>query len=208
MLFSFFTPARWFITLIFLLSTLISTNVYADDYEFDKFLKNELSAGFYENSFMNVHIKHPPSPIYWTASTKADNGFMLMYQRNIYHTEKHFSINVGGSTSAWKRQNQTIGAFSAFVAFQFWLFDTHYVHPYIMYSIAGPTLLTRHRYGPANLGESFIFQDVLGIGAQIGHSTRALNLELKLVHYSNGDIFPRNSGFDIPIVFALGYSFS
>src|SRR5436190_824292 len=94
---------------ILLFGVTFSLRTLADD---DGFFKNEISAGYYNKDFMDVNIKHPPSPIFWTATTKVEDGVMMMYQRNIYHTHRHFSINVGGSVSGWMRPEQDICAFS------------------------------------------------------------------------------------------------
>lgn len=170
------------------------------------FIKNEIAIGYYNRNFMHVKIPTPPSPIFWTAPVKADRGFILMYLRNTYHTRKHFSINLGASVSQWRRHSQTIYAFSAFVMFRFWLFRSGNFQPYILYSIAGPTFLTKNHFGPANLGKKFLWQDILGVGTQIG-KTHAINVDVMVVHYSNGDIFYQNTGFGVPIIVSLGYSF-
>lgn len=170
------------------------------------FPKNQVSFSFYDSNSMRVSIKHPPSPIFWTASTEPDSGFMFMYERNIYHTKKHFSINVGASFSRWELNRQDLYALSALVTFRFWLFRSESFNPYIIYSIAGPTFISRRHFGPANLGENFLFQDLLGFGIQFGKK-HPVNLAAILVHYSNGDIFTSNNGFDVPIVFSLGFAF-
>ena len=50
-----------------------------------------------------------------------------------------------------------------------------------------------------NLGSNFIFQDYMGLGMQIGRR-HALNVELRLLHYPDGDIFTHNPGFDVLFV--------
>jgi len=171
------------------------------------FFKNEVSVGYYNKSDMNVKFPHPPSPIFWEASTKVDHGVMLMYQHLAYHTLKHFAMYLGVSTARWTRASQAIYTFSFFVAFKFFLLRTRSFNPYIIYSIAGPTGISSRTFGPAHLGEYFLFQDMLGIGALFGEK-QAFNVEFIIVHYSNGDLFTQNNGFGVPILLVGGYSFT
>ncbi len=74
------------------------------------------------------------------------------------------------------------------------------------YSIAGPSVISTRHFGTGNLGENVIFQDFLGLGVNLGKK-QAVNIALKMVHYSNGDFFVDNAGFDVPIVLSIGYNF-
>ena len=170
------------------------------------FKKNQFSVGFYTDTFMDVDLPHPPSPIFWEAPTHPDYGFIIMYQRTTYHTKRHFSLNIGASASRWVRQQQDLYTASLFIMLRYWFWRHRNFSTYFLYSIGGPTWISRRHFGPAELGKHFIFQDMLGIGARFG-TQHVINAELYLLHYSNGDIFFQNSGLDVPIVFSLGYSF-
>jgi len=167
------------------------------------FSKNIVSLGFYQDS-LDPKITRPPRPIIWTATAKVDHGMTFLYERNIFHTKKYLSINVGTSGSWWQRQKQSIFALSGFLTFRIWPFHTQYFSPYILYSVAGPTLLSRDHLNGIDLGGHFTWQDFFGVGAQIGNNGY---IEAKLQHYSNGDVLAVNPGFDVPIVIALGYGF-
>lgn len=170
------------------------------------FLKNEIAIGYYNDHGMHVHIPHPPSPFFWTASTHAERGVMIMAMHQIFHAGRLFSIDLGGSAANWYGYGGSLNTVSLFFAFRLWLFHTSWFNPYLIYSVAGPTYISRRTFGPAKLGEHFLFQDFLGLGMQIGHDP-ALTIGVKLVHYSNGDIFPENNGFDVPIVGFIGIAF-
>ena len=131
---------------------------------------------------------------------------MVMYQRLIFHNRKYFSLYLGGSLSRWERFETTIYAPSIFFSLRYWFIRTPTINVYLSYSVAGPTVLNIHQLAEKNLGGNFIFQDYLGVGLQIGRR-HALNFDLRLVHYSNGDVLTHNPGFDIPVVLYLGYSF-
>ncbi len=189
-----------------LLSGLTVLPAFASNSDGFNFKKNQVSAAFYAKDFITFDFPRPPSPIFWHASTKADSGFYFMYRRTIYHTKKYFSLNIGTNFSTWFLGNQNLEALSGFLEIRWWMFHLPYFNPYISYSIAGPTFISRRGFGGAKLGENFLFQDFLGIGIQFG-KTHCVNFALYLWHYSNGDIFNDNSGFDVPVVYELSYSF-
>ena len=43
----------------------------------------------------------------------------------------------------------------------------------------------------------------MGLGMFVGKKRR-LNFEVKIIHYSNGNIFNKNDGIGIPLVFNIG----
>jgi hypothetical protein len=170
------------------------------------FPKNELSVGFYDNDFFGTHFSRPPKPIFWHAHTKATSGFTFAYERNLYHSKKWFSINLGTSFSSWNQFHNTINALSLFIDFKLWIPIQNNFRPYLFYSVGGPTLLSKQIFGHTNLGSRFILQDLLGGGVQIGKK-QALDIALLLGHYSNAGIFQKNPGFDVPIILKIGYAF-
>lgn len=167
------------------------------------FPQSQISVGHYNQNYFPSEIDRP---FFWGSNNQIDNGFIVSYQHLLYHTEKYFSIYLGASGAGWVSEGENIYNLSGFVAFRFWPFHTDYFSPYFLCSIAGPTLISRRYLGNNYLGEYFLFQDQLGFGIQLGKE-RALNVEVILLHYSNGDIFPRNSGYDVPVVLSIGYSF-
>jgi len=171
------------------------------------FTKNQISFGFYEKHVLPRFTPHPPSPIFWRSRARVDYGATVFYERNVFHTTKYFSINGGTSLSAWSLQSQIQVAISGFFVFRVWLFRTETFNPYIAWSIAGPTILTSNHFSHYQLGSRFTFQDFLGIGAVVG-KRQSIVISLKLYHYSNGDIFLRNDGFNVPLVVCIGFTFN
>jgi len=170
------------------------------------FLANDITAGYYGKNFFNPKIPRPPSPIFWHAFKSVDNGVMLTYQRLIFRNRKRFSLYLGGSLSRWNRTIQTIYAESIFFSLRYWFYRSSKVSAYLSYSVAGPTIMNIDYLAEKDLGGYFIFQDYLGLGLQFGRHP-AFDVGMRLVHYSNGDIFTHNAGFDVPVVLYLGYSF-
>jgi len=46
----------------------------------------------------------------------------------------------------------------------------------------------------------------MGVGVFLGGS-RNVNAEIRIAHYSNGNLFPRTAGVTIPLGFNVGYAF-
>lgn len=168
------------------------------------FKAHQFSVGFYAKHVLPRGIPRPPSPIMWTATHKADSGMTFLYEWNVFHTQKYFSVNFGTNFSWWSMQSQTQLAITFLFDLRFWLFHTKSFNPYVTWSIAAPTLISRRIFGQANLGKHFLFQDFLGIGTEIG---KHFDISLRLYHYSNGDLFLHNNGFDVPSVLSIGYLF-
>jgi hypothetical protein len=197
---------RWFFLIIFIfLPSLVVANTLSND-KIWYFPKHEVSVGFYDNDFMPTSIPHPPHPFFWTSRTHANGGVSLNYEWLVYHTHKYFSVNFGTSLTDWViHSNSEVGA-SFYFLVHVWLFRTETFSPYFDWSIGGPTLLSNRFFAQANLGGHFIFQDFLGFGAMMGR-THHVDLRVNIYHYSNGDLFVHNDGWDVPLVINIGYMF-
>ena len=57
------------------------------------------------------------------------------------------------------------------------------------------------------MGANFTFMDNMGTGIFFGEK-RNLNMELKIGHYSNGNVFTDNEAVKIPLSLQLGYVFN
>ena len=77
---------------------------------------------------------------------------------------------------------------------------------YFVYSLVGPTYISKTTLDGLDTGRHFTFQDFMGIGAFFGKARR-FNAGIKINHYSNGNIFTQNAGVKIPLTFSLGYVF-
>ena len=74
------------------------------------------------------------------------------------------------------------------------------------YSIAGPSFISKTVIDDEDIGKKFTFQDNMGLGFFLGEN-RNYNLEFKIGHYSNGNIFEQNPGVKIPFSLNVGYAF-
>ncbi|MDC3366377.1 acyloxyacyl hydrolase, partial [Flavobacteriaceae bacterium] len=169
--------------------------------------------GFGVNHFFGASLKVGEIesfgiPIFWVGNVKAENSFSVTYQRLAFRTEKIFSLDWGISVTAFNTEatNEQVLAFSIFPTLRFYLMRRKGFDMYTNYSLIGPTLLTKDNLDNLNAGPKITYQDMMGLGIFFGKKRR-YNAELRIMHYSNGNIFPQNAGVAVPIQFTLGKTF-
>ncbi len=160
---------------------------------------------------MNVKIGNFESfgiPIFWLGEVKAAHSFSITYQRLAFRTQKLFSLDWGVSVTAFQTEalKENVFAFSIFPTLRFYLLRRKGYDFYTNYSVIGPTILSKSNIDNLKTGPKATFQDTMGFGVFFGEK-RKYNFELRIIHYSNGTIFPENSGVAIPIQFTLGKTF-
>jgi len=95
------------------------------------------------------------------------------------------------------------GALSLAARFYFLQFMN--VHPFFLAS-AGPAFMTNRHFGLNNQGSDFTFQSALGFGAEFGQKNR-IDLNMRMIHYSNATLILPDQGFNFFYVVSLGYLF-
>lgn len=176
------------------------------------FHKNLIQVGAFSTNMFNPNVNKYFTihyiPIFWGGDLKIKNGEWLMYERNIFHTHKIFSFDVGVSASTYHSSinNTAFQAFSVFPAIRLWFLRSPSADFYFTYAIAGPSYITHSAMDGIDLGGHFTFQDLLGVGAFLGHK-KHFNIDMKIAHYSNGNLLPNNPGVQVPLVISLGYAF-
>ena len=175
------------------------------------FPKQLLQVGYSTNHYSygaNNFVSEGKIPIFWGGEAEVESGFSLLYLRNIFHGRKLFSLDIGTSVSTWKSRinKDKFFTLSVFPLFRFTFLHTKPADMYFYYSVAGPTYISKTILDNVNTGKRFTFQDLMGIGIFAGKRRQA-NAELRIGHYSNGNIFPYNDGVKIPLTFNLGYTF-
>jgi len=146
--------------------------------------------------------------LFWGGDAEVRQGLTLNYQRNVYHGPRTFALDWGASASYWqsKKSKQEFYTLSVFPVFRFNLIHTRPLDAYFSYSVAGPTYISRIMIDGVDTGEHFTFQDTIGVGAFFGEN-RTMNAEVKIGHYSNGNIFPENDAVKVPLSINIGYAF-
>ncbi|PIZ03383.1 MAG: hypothetical protein COY58_09475 [Gammaproteobacteria bacterium CG_4_10_14_0_8_um_filter_38_16] len=176
------------------------------------FHKNLIQFGLFDtkvfdpdvNKYFSIHYL----PIFWTGDVHTRNGAVLMYERNVFHTHKRFSLDIGTSISSYHSaiNNTAFETFSIFPDIRLWLIRSPSVDFYFMYSVAGPSYVTRRVIDNTDTGGHFSFQDLLGFGFFFGKEKR-VNLDFRIGHYSNGNSLPINPGIQVPLTVSMGYAF-
>jgi hypothetical protein len=175
------------------------------------FPKRVLQVGYTTSALgygANDFVSRGAVPIFWAADTQVASGFSLNYERNVFHTRRTFSLDWGGGASIWKtrREEQIFATASLYPVFRFTAIRTSPFDLYFNYSLAGPTFISRTVIDGEETGRQFTFQDFMGLGAFIGRG-KSTKVEIRISHYSNGNLFPRNAGVTVPITVIVGRSF-
>lgn len=175
------------------------------------FPKQMIYAGFSTNApgyGINKFLSQGEIPVFWGGEAKVKRGFLLNYQRNIFHTRKVFSLDWGAGIGIWKSrdENQSFFTLSAYPVFRFTLVRSKSADFYLEYTVAGPTYISRTFIDGEETGRKFTFQDVMGIGMFAG-KRKNINAGLRIAHFSNGNLFPANNGVMVPLTFSVGHAF-
>ncbi len=177
------------------------------------FHKNLIQVGTFSTNVFNPDINKYFTvgylPIFWTGDIQVQNGTWFMYNRNIFHTHKIFSFDIGVSGAAYDSaiNNTSFETLSVFPEIRFWFYRGPLVDWYFNYAVAGPTYITRKTIDNIDSGGNFTFQDLMGIGMMLGKN-KNFNIDFKIAHYSNGNLLPNNPGIQVPLVVSVGYAFS
>lgn len=171
------------------------------------FPKHLIQAGYTTSAFgdgFNTIV----SPIFWQGDVDVAKGVTLHYQRNVFHTKKVFSLDWGASI-AYLISNLNRNDFlsvSVYPLFRFTVLRARAADVYLSYSMGGPTFISKFMIDGRETGRNFTLQDLLGVGVYTNEQ-RHLNAEIRVGHYSNGNLLPRNTGIKVPLSFHVGYAF-
>ena len=156
----------------------------------------------------NRFFSKKPLPIFWGGHAQVRKGITINYQRSIFHTRKVFSLEWGASVAYWESNENGDQFYTAslYPLLRFTIVRTKPIDIYLNYSVAGPSYISKATIDEVETGKKFTFQDFMGMGVFAGKN-RKLNAELKIAHYSNGNLFPQNDGVMIPLTFSLGWTF-
>lgn len=174
------------------------------------FPRRMVQLGYTTNAFgygINSFVSEGTIPIFWGGKAKVKQGIAIHYTENVYHRRKVFAFDLGLSFSYFStsEQSEEFWTLSAFPIFRFTVLRTRPLDLYLNYSVAGPSFISKEDLDGYKTGPKFTFQDLMGMGVFVGKN-REINAELRIGHYSNGNIFPKNQGVMLPLTFCLGYS--
>lgn len=173
--------------------------------------KQVVQVGFATNAFgygINNFVSSNKFPVFWGGDAQQRNGYALTYQRNIFHGARVFALDLGANASYWESniKQDHFYTLSLFPVFKVSLFHSKPLDGYFYYSVAGPTYISKTVIDDFRMGGHFTFQDNMGTGVYFGKN-RNYNFELRIGHYSNGNLYPYNEAVKVPTTFCFGYAF-
>ncbi|WP_417429684.1 acyloxyacyl hydrolase [Halpernia sp.] len=156
----------------------------------------------------NINNSLSKSALFWGGSAEVNHGITIDYRQNVFHTAKYFSLDwgIGAGFYTTNINKESFFTISAYPIFRFNFLHTKPIDAYLYYSVAGPSFISKTLIDGFDGGGKFTFQDNMGLGFYLGNE-RHYNLEFKIGHYSNGNIFTNNAGVKIPLSINLGYTF-
>lgn len=159
--------------------------------------------GYGPNNFLSKKL-----PIFWGGGIEVDEGWIVHYQRNVFHTRKVFALELGASAGYWEsnEKKERFYTLSVYPRLRFNVIRMKPADLYLFYVVAGPSYISKKIIDEKNSGKHFTFQDFMGFGGFFGKSKK-LNAEININHYSNGNIFVANRGVKIPLTFTIGCAF-
>jgi len=173
--------------------------------------KNMFQMGYITDALgygVNDFVSKGAVPIFWPGTVQVASGLSINYRRNIFHARRFFALDWGADISSWKskKNGERFYTASVYPVFRFPVLRTNPVELYFSYSLAGPALITRTNIDGQQAGKWFTFQDFMSAGVYLGRN-RKVTAEVRIEHYSNGNLFPQNPGVTIPLGFYLGSTF-
>jgi hypothetical protein len=159
--------------------------------------------GYGVNTFLSKRV-----PVFWGGHALVDQGGALHVQHNVFHTRRVFALDVGADVGTYRTRQarERFATLSAYPLLRFTFLRRRPADVYFAYSLAGPTYISRVILDGLDTGRHFTFQDFMSLGVFAGRD-RHLNVNVKINHFSNGNIFTQNAGVKIPLTFGVGYAF-
>ena len=156
----------------------------------------------------NDFVSKGAVPVFWSGSVDVASGLSADYECNVFHTRRFFALDWGAEISSWKsrKQGERFYTASVYPVLRFIPIRTNPLDFYFGYSLAGPGLITRTVIDNADTGRRFTFQDFMSAGVFLGRRRRVA-AEIRIAHYSNGNLFPQNAGVTIPLGLNIGSTF-
>ena len=173
--------------------------------------RNIVQVGYATNALgygVNNFVSKGAVPVFWSGQVQAASGESLNYQRHVLHTRRFFSLDWGADVASWRSQQRGERFYTAslYPVFRFTVVRTRPLEFFLSYSLAGPTWIARTAIDGQDTGRHFTFQDFMGAGVFLGRNRR-IAADVRIAHYSNGNLFPQNAGVTIPLGFYLGSTF-
>ncbi|MCH9621993.1 MAG: hypothetical protein S4CHLAM20_14260 [Chlamydiia bacterium] len=162
-------------------------------------------ASGYEDGYLPKNIARPPPPFMWKARLKVDRAVILGYEHKVYEASyvTVYAGVSGGNLQTFRALQDSLWVGSLYLMARVYLLKKPSFQAFILYSPAGPSLLSKNTFATTGYTNRFVFQDQFGLGLSFSKNA-SIEFYIKQYHFSNGELFPVNGGIDIPV--QLGFA--
>jgi hypothetical protein len=161
------------------------------------------SHGYAVNDFVSKTV-----PIFWGGHAEVNAGAAVHYEHNVFHTSRLFSLDVGASAGQYRtrRLGERFYTLAGYPLLRLTFMRTTIADVSFVYSLIGPAYISKTILDGLDTGHHFTFQDFMGVSGAVGPGRRLI-IGVKIVHYSNGNVFTQNAGVKIPLTATVGFAF-
>lgn len=184
--------------LSFVLFSVIPTRLFS--------FSHEISVCYFDESQMQMRFPKPPNFVKGRNGEKVDKGFMLFYEKKLFDLIGLVSFYIGGDVGKWSRQEEGLYSATMFLSSRINGISLLFFHPYLEYSLFGPTVVSKDHFASRNFGSRFLLQNFLGAGVEIGKNS-GISINAKMIRYFLADMTHPKEGFEVPILLSVGYHF-
>ena len=168
--------------------------------------KQQISVSYYNQEEISLRMPEPPKFIPLESPENIESGMMLLYEKKLFDFASFLSCYGGVDVANWKKGGDAIYSASSFIAYRLWILHLPLIHPYVEYIAMGPTYLSKGEFAGSQFRSRFIFQNYFSIGIEFGEGV-GMNLDIRLLRYSEGDFSKIGGAFRIPTLISLGFLF-
>jgi hypothetical protein len=146
-------------------------------------------------------FSHDPNNTHYNNS-----GFLLSSDLVYLNNTAHSFWTINGSLGQWhssapEHQNLTTAAIA--LAMRYYVFSVSDKYPAYLMASGGPAYLSTKHFGTNVQGSNLAFQLFGGLGVELDK----VDLNLRMVHYSNAKLANPNEGYNILYLLSVGYLF-
>jgi hypothetical protein len=166
-----------------------------------------LSVSYFNESQIRFKVPQMPNFIKSPNSENIEKGYMLFYEKKLFDISSFLSFYAGGNIGKYHKDGDSLYSGSLSLASRVWLLHLVVIHPYVEFSLFGPTVLSKNQIKDVDLKSNFLFQNYISLGTELGRGS-GLNLELKAVKFFRANLVKSESdGVKVPLLLSLGYLF-
>lgn len=171
--------------------------------------ENRLYISGFDSTYLTKTTPVLPKPLMWTARLKVDRALSGGYEHQIYNLNEYFQLYLGGSFAYLQTRNSKpdeMFGLSGYLLARIYILKKHGTEVFILYSPAGPSILSQNTFSTTKWSNQFVFQNQIGIGVSLSRF-KEVEVTLRQYHFSNGSLFAVNGGVDIPLSLGLAVKF-